>query len=116
MEYQEEYPKKIKIQAGVTDNYAIDITDGIENGFSILDYFCCIPLIDELHEEFIEWLQWFWFANPGDEKFPWDEWNKKGIELTKKLSTILKGTGVEIYYQKIHQDTDESNSDLIKIY
>lgn len=116
MEYQEEYPKKIKIKAGVTDVYAFDITDGIEDGFCIQDCFCCIPLIDELHEEFIEWLRWFWSANPYDIKFPWNEWNKNGIELTKKLSTILKGTGIEIYYQNIHIETDERNSGLIKIY
>lgn len=116
MEYQEEYPKKIKIKAGYATVYAFDITDGNENDFDIQDCFCCVPLIDEIQEEFIEWLQWFWFANPGDEKFPWNECNEKGIELTKKLSAILKGTGIEIYYQNIHIETDERNSGLIKIY
>jgi hypothetical protein len=115
MEYQEEYPKKIKIKASDATFYVFDITDGKDGGFGIQDYFGCIPLIDELHEEFIEWLMWFWHANPYDVKFPWNEYNAKGIELTKKLSTILNGTGIEIYYQNIQQETDERSSDLIKV-
>jgi hypothetical protein len=115
MEYQEEYPKKIKIKAGDAAVYTFDISYGKDDGFGIQDYFGCIPLIDELHEEFIEWLMWFWYANPNDAKFPWKEYNAKGIELTKKLSIILKGTGIEIFYQNIHQETDERNSDLIKV-
>ena len=62
---------------------------------------------EELHKEFVGWQGPFERSDVYEEdeaaKFPWEEFNKKGLELCRKLKAVL-GDEVRVCYEKAHEE------------
>lgn len=62
---------------------------------------------EELHKEFVEWQDPFEsssvYEEDGAAKFPWEEFNKQGLALCRKLKAAL-GDEVRVCYEKACED------------
>ena len=90
-------PKNVVFIAG----YAYPCVYG-ENGDGELltEYFGDIPNIIEIEAAFEKWAAWYNAQKEDLMVFPWDEFNRQGIALAKRLYQAIRHTGFEISYWK----------------
>jgi hypothetical protein len=93
---------KIRIMADYGDAYAWD-QDGVNIGLSY--NFENLPEIAAIEEELIRWSGDFWEAEDNDPDFPWEDFHKRGVDLTARLHEAIPRTmNIEISYQRPYED------------
>ncbi|NUN24386.1 MAG: hypothetical protein HUU09_13130 [Candidatus Jettenia caeni] len=92
---------KIKIMADYGNAYAWD-QEGVCIGLSY--NFPEREVVAQIEKELEEWSGWF--ISPIDENinFPWDDFNEKGLALTKRLKEVIKDTGIPVFYKPPFED------------
>lgn len=106
-----ELPKELLISADYGTEYLLD-----EKGYSntLLSYFPESETVNELENELTEWADWFadTYFKPIEE-FPWDEFNKVGRELAKRVYHLVKNKNISVYYMKATKDNCYNKEELI---
>ena len=96
-------------------DYGCCIWDETGAGISPSLYFPKYPELEALEKEIDDWETWYWKTRDDEEHFPYGEFDKKGLELTHKLSAILKNESVKIIYKECWRpDGKEMNEVVVK--
>jgi len=59
-----------------------------------------------VESELEQWSASFSIARDNDPSFPWDDFNRKGRSLTRKLADLLRDTNITIVYKRPHEDPE----------
>jgi hypothetical protein len=72
---------------------------------SLFGYLSESEIVNELENELDEWSGWFWdTVQKPNEDFPWDEFNKVGRELAKRVHHLVKDRNIPVYYAKAFEE------------
>ena len=79
--------------------YASDEDGGIFDVTSIFENHPDIEEIQKIENEFYGLAAWIDSGEPDNNPdFPWQNFNARGLELSRKLASLLKGCGLPIIY------------------
>jgi hypothetical protein len=97
-----EYPSEILVMADCGSAYLWD-----ERGRKIElgAFYPNCKEAGELDKEMEEWRDWYSDAvTKPNEIFPWEEFNKIGMELAKRVYRLVKDKNISVYYAKAYEE------------
>lgn len=112
MPINDKRPKIITIMADYGFAYAWD-EDGASTGLA--DYFPEISEVAEIEAELESWSSWFSSAEEFDPNFPWEEFNRQGLTLSRRLYQAIKKEKVPVFYWPPFEDPQRGSSGKIAI-
>ncbi len=93
------FPKVIRIMPHYGPCYASDEEGCVFDVTSIFENHPAIEKIQEIENEFYGLAVWIDYGEADNNpNFPWQEFNAKGLELSRRLAIVLKGCGLPIIY------------------
>lgn len=110
----EELPKIIRIMPDYGPSYA---SDEKYCALDVADCFTDHPRFAEIRaieDQLYGLANWIDSGDADDNpNFPWDEFNARGLALTKQLAGLLKGSGIPVFYRALSKIDGESHIEEI---
>ena len=100
MQEDKYFPKVIRIMPHYGPCYASDEEGCVFDVTSIFENHQNIIEIQDIENEFYGLAMWIDSGDADNNpNFPWQEFNDKGLELSKRLAVLLQGCGLPIIYR-----------------
>ena len=82
-------------------------------GMTVAIYFPQYPELEAVEKELDAWENWYWDYRNDEANTPFDAIDQKGLELTKKIASILQKEQVKVIYRKCWRPGKIEDVDIV---